>query len=130
LVSALVVLPTASSRSVISRAPASAWLNSAMPPALSVIGPKVSIARMYAVVMSMPMVATAVPKMPPTLWPSLAIRPDCSPSQWLANSARPIVMAVTKVVSKPTAVPEMMFVAGPVFEASAISRTGRYEPAV
>ena len=101
-----------------------------MPPALSVIGPKVSIARMYAVVMSMPMVATAVPKMPPTLWPSLAIRPDCSPSQWLANSARPIVMAVTKVVSKPTAVPEMMFVAGPVFEASAISRTGRYEPAV
>jgi hypothetical protein len=40
------VLPTASSRSVISRAPASARLNSAMPPALSVIGPNVSIARM------------------------------------------------------------------------------------
>ena len=80
--------------------------------------------------MSMPMVATAVPKMPPTLWPSALTRPACSPSQWLANRAMPIVMAVTKVVSKPTAVPEMMFVAGPVLEASAISRTGRYEPAV
>ena len=34
------------------------------------------------------------------------------------------------VVSKPTAVPLMMFVAGPVRDASAISRTGRYEPAV
>ena len=42
----------------------------------------------------------------------------------------PIVIAVTKVVSKPTAMPEMMFVAGPVLDASAISRTGRYEPAV
>ena len=40
--------------------------------------------------------------------------PACDPSQWLAKSAMPIVIAVTKVVSKPTAVPEMMFVAGPV----------------
>ena len=36
----------------------------------------------------------------------------------------PIVIAVTNVVSKPTAMPEMMFVAGPVLDASAISRTG------
>ena len=56
--------------------------------------------------------------------------PACVPSQWLANSAMPIVIAVTKVVSKPTAVPEMMLVAGPVLDASAISRTGRNEPAV
>ena len=42
----------------------------------------------------------------------------------------PIEMAVTAVVSKPTAVPLMMFVAGPVLDASAISRTGRNEPAV
>ena len=41
-----------------------------------------------------------------------------------------IEIAVANVVSKPTAVPLMMFVAGPVREASAISRTGRYEPAV
>ena len=48
----------------------------------------------------------------------------------LANSAMAMVIAVTAVVSKPTAVPLMMFVAGPVFEASAISRTGRNVPAV
>ena len=41
-----------------------------------------------------------------------------------------MVMAVAKVVSKPTATPEMMFVAGPVLLASAISLTGRQEPAV
>ena len=41
-----------------------------------------------------------------------------------------IVTAVTRVVSKPTAVPLMMLVAGPVLDASAISRTGRNEPAV
>ena len=42
----------------------------------------------------------------------------------------PMVSAVTRVVSKPTAVPAMMFVAGPVCDASAISRTGRQVPAV
>ena len=76
-------------------------------------------------VMSMPMVATAVPKTPPTE-PS----PECAPSQLLARRARPIVMAVTAVVSKPTDMPAMMLVAGPVLEASAISRTGRKLPAV
>ena len=76
-------------------------------------------------VISMPIVATAVPKMPPRS-PS----PDCAPSQWLARRAMPIVIAVTNVVSYPTAVPLMMLVAGPVLLASAISRTGRNEPAV
>ena len=52
------------------------------------------------------------------------------PSQWLTNRAMAMVIAVTAVVSKPMAVPEMMLVAGPVLEASAMSRTGRYEPAV
>ncbi len=80
--------------------------------------------------MSMPIVATAVPKMPPTLRPSTETRFACSPSQWLTNRAIPMVMAVTAVVSKPTAVPAMMLVAGPVFDASAISRTGRKVPAV
>ena len=101
-----------------------------MPPALSVIGPNVSIARMYAVVMSMPIVATAVPKTPPTLLPARLTRPACSPSQWLTKSAMTMTMAVTNVVSKPTAMPEMMFVAGPVLTASAISFTGRHAPAV
>ena len=80
--------------------------------------------------MSMPIVATAVPKMPPTFLPSALTRPAWSPSQKLTNSAMEIVTAVTRVVSKPTAVPLMMLVAGPVLEASAISRTGRNEPAV
>ena len=73
----------------------------------------------------MPIVATAVPKIPPTLAPLVSMRPACEPSQWLAKSAMPIAMAVANVVSKPTATPEMMLVAGPVLEASAISRTGR-----
>ncbi len=80
--------------------------------------------------MSIAIVATAVPKIPPTSRPSAFVRPACVPSQWLEISAMPIVMAVTNVVSKPTAVPEMMLVAGPVLDASAISRTGRNEPAV
>ena len=49
--------------------------------------------------MSMPMVATAVPKMPPTFWPLELTRLACDPSQWLAMSAAPIVSAVTAVVS-------------------------------
>ena len=79
--------------------------------------------------MSMPIVATAVPKMPPTFCRGVE-RPACAPSQWLARSAMPIVIAVTAVVSKPTAMPAMMLVAGPVLDASAISRTGRKLPAV
>ena len=74
--------------------------------------------------MSMPIVATAVPKMPPTLTPFSLTRPAWSPSQWLTNSAMPIVIAVTTVVSKPTAVPEMMFVAGPVLRRLGDLRTG------
>ena len=42
----------------------------------------------------------------------------------------PMVMAVAAVVSRPTAVPMMMLVAGPVREASAISWTGRQAPEV
>ncbi len=42
----------------------------------------------------------------------------------------PIEMAVEAVHSNPTAVPAMMFVAGPVRLARAISWTGRQVPAV
>ena len=41
-----------------------------------------------------------------------------------------IVIAGRPVVSNPTEIPEMMLVAGPVLDASAISLTGRHEPAV
>ena len=39
-------------------------------------------------------------------------------------------MTGARVHSKPTAMPVMMLVAGPVWEASAISRTGRYRYSV
>jgi len=38
---------------------------------------------MYAVVISIPIVATAVPKMPPTFAPVASVRFACEPSQWL-----------------------------------------------
>ena len=41
-----------------------------------------------------------------------------------------MVMTEENVVSKPTARPEMIVVAGPVLDASAISFTGRHEPEV
>ncbi len=40
--------------------------------------------------------------------------------------AAEIAMTGASVHSRPTAMPAMMLVAGPVCEASAISRTGRY----
>ena len=49
--------------------------------------------------MSIAIVATAVPKIPPTSWPASFSMPACDPSQWLAKRAMPIVIAVTKVVS-------------------------------
>ena len=72
LVSAFVVLPTASSLSVLCLTSFAALLISAMPPALSVIGPNVSIARMYAAVDNIPIVAIAVPYRPPPANPVLA----------------------------------------------------------
>jgi len=65
------------------------------------------------------MVATAVPKIP-------VVKEDTpgtsalEPSRNEAMSAVPIASAVRAVVSKPTAVPMMMLVAGPVRDASAI----------
>jgi hypothetical protein len=46
------------------------------------------------------------------------------------NSAIAIVIVDDAVVSKPTATPEMIVVAGPVLAASAISYTGRQLPDV
>ena len=43
------------------------WLISTMPPALSAMGPKMSIVSTYAAVDSMPIVATAVPNRPSAL---------------------------------------------------------------
>jgi len=72
LVAALVTLPTASRRSVISRTISGWSLISTMPPALSAIGPNVSMARTYTAEESMPIVATEVPNSPP---PGMATAP-------------------------------------------------------
>ena len=60
LVSALVVLPTASSASMVASAPPSPDI-SAMPAALSAIGPKPSKAKTMPMTASIPMVAKVVP---------------------------------------------------------------------
>ena len=80
----------------------------------------------------MPMVATAVPKMPVVKGDTrrLGRHSALEPSTKEAMSAVPMARAVSAVVSKPTAVPMMTLVAGPVREALAISCTGRQEPAV
>ena len=61
---AAVVLPTASKISVFSRTSAGNSLISAIPPALSAIGPKASIANCIAVVAIIPAAAIATPYKP------------------------------------------------------------------
>lgn len=58
---ALVTLPTASSLSVMCLTSSGYPLISAMPPALSAIGPKAAIERIYTPVQNIPIVAMAVP---------------------------------------------------------------------
>ncbi len=58
---AAVVLPTASKLSVRSRTSGGNWLISAIPPALSAIGPNASIANCIAVVAIIPAAAMATP---------------------------------------------------------------------
>ncbi len=65
------------------------------------------------------MVATAVPKRPP---PGSA----AAPILYEDRIAAEIATTGASVHSRPMEMPAMMFVAGPVWEASAISRTGRY----
>merc|ERR1719163_135356 len=64
---AAVVLPAASSASVLSRTADGISHISAMPPALSAIGPYTSIARHVASVPNMPSAAVATPYMPASL---------------------------------------------------------------
>ncbi len=61
LVTALVVLPTASSGSVMLRTPSGSSAISAMPPALSVIGPNASSATTTPVSDSIAITATPMP---------------------------------------------------------------------
>ncbi len=79
----------------------------------------------------MPIVATAVPNRPGLTPPSWGV--ICTawvPKKYDSPTATAMMMAVMPVLSRPTAKPEMMLVAGPVREARASSCTGRQLPAV
>ena len=107
---AFVVLPTASSGSVIARTLSGRSAISAMPPALSVTGPYASSATIRPVIESCAMTATPMPK---------------RPAKWLATRM-PVASTTTgsAVACMPTARPSMMFVACPVCDAFAIDLTG------
>ena len=100
---AAVVLPIASRWSVILRT-SGGWCDiSAMPPALSEIGPEASIVMVTPAVASMPTAAMAMP-----YWPAV----------WKATKIATTITSIgTAQLSSPTARPVMMLVAGPVLEA-------------
>mmetsp|Transcript_1537 Transcript_1537/g.6079 ORF Transcript_1537/g.6079 Transcript_1537/m.6079 type:complete len:212 (-) Transcript_1537:518-1153(-) len=121
---ALVVLPTASRRSVTSRTCSGCWLISTIPPALSAMGPNTSIVKTYTAVLSIPIVATAVPKRPPVGTPRSSCKPLVRPSQYAEITAALITSTGRAVDSSPRATPAMTLVPWPVVHASATLRTG------
>lgn len=107
---AAVVFPAASRASVLSRI---RWLIpaiSAIPPALSLMGPYASMANPVAMVLSIPRAATATPYIAAKL------------------KLTKILTAIAKIGMitdlYPNARPKMTFVAAPVRQESATSRTG------
>ena len=107
---AAVVFPIASSESVISRVSGPSPLISLMPPALSAIGPYASTDIVTPTVASMPTAAIPMP-----------YRPAKLNATAIATQMR---ITGRTVDSMPTARPAMMFVAAPVWLASAIRSTG------
>src|SRR5205823_14569162 len=107
LVIALVVLPTAS-RSVSTRAPFSSMSPdiSAMPCALSEIGPKVSIATITPTVVNRPVPASATANSDSTIEPP--------PSRKAPYTPAAMTRAEYTADSYPTETPDRMTVAGPV----------------
>ena len=116
LPAAAVVLPTASSTSVFSRTSFGNSHISAMPPALSAIGPNASIASCMAVVAIIPAAAIATPYNP-----AHAKEPQIPPAN--TNIGR-------NVDSIPTASPPITLVACPVADCLIILFTGRFPIAV
>src|SRR5215467_5680707 len=110
LVTALVVLPTASSGSVMLRTSFGSSAISAMPPALSVIGPYASSATMMPVIDSIDVAATAMPYRPANLYAARI-------AMQMATSGQPHAFI-------DTAMPAMMLVACPVVDAFATYFTG------
>ena len=87
-----------------------------MPWALSVTGPKVSIATITPTVVSSPQPASAIANRPVTPAP---------PSRNAPNTAAAITSAVNTADSSPSEKPESTTVAAPVREVAATCRTGR-----
>jgi hypothetical protein len=111
-----VVFPTASSTSVRSRTSFGSPLISAIPPALSAMGPKASMASCMAVVAIIPAAAMATPYTP-------------------ANSYEAMIPPASTrmgrvVLSIPTASPPITLVAWPVDDCRTMELTGRRPMAV
>ena len=120
---ALVVFPTASSEvRILAPSPLTSPDISAMPCALSEIGPKVSIATITPTVVNRPQPASATAKSERTITPP--------PSRYAPNTAAAISRAEKTADSKPTETPARITVAGPVFEDAATSFTGRFPTSV
>src|SRR3989344_4619269 len=107
---ALVVFPTASKESVMLLTSWGAPLISAIPPALSVIGPKESIAIIIPATESIDTAATAIPYKPANIK--------------LLSIPAPIIKTGNAVDSSPTDNPRIILVPWPDSEALAIDLTG------
>ena len=119
LVTALVVLPTASRLTMILRgSPSNSPAISAIPAALSATGPKVSSDTITPVVASMPMPHKA------TRYSESRMLPP--PNQSVPPSEMAMQMIAYTDDSRPDAVPDNTTVAGPVSADAAISSTGPY----
>ncbi len=122
LVIALVVLPTASSSvRIFAPSPSTSPDISAMPWALSLTGPKVSIATITPTVVSRPQPASAMANS------ATGSEPD---SRNAPKTAAPMISAVNTADSKPTDRPDRITVAAPVSDDLPTSRTGRCSVAV
>jgi hypothetical protein len=90
------------------------WLISTIPPALSAIGPNMSMVRTYPAVLSIPIVATAVPKRPPVGLPDSSTKPEVCPSQYADIMATLITRTGSAVDSIPKLTPAIILVPCPV----------------
>ena len=104
---AAVVFPTASNLSVLSRTFGSSPVISAIPPALSAIGPYASTASWIPIVASIPSAAIPIPYNPA--------------NSYAKSIAKAIVKTGNAVEIIPVPKPEIIFVAEPVSEAFEIS---------
>ena len=123
---AAVVFPKASKASVRLRTSGSKPLISAFPPALSAIGPYASVARVIPSVESIPTAAIPIPYKPTPRFELkvMVIKSYCADIN-AKTIATLIVITGIAVEIIPNPNPEIITVAGPVFELSATLCVGR-----